>query len=55
MKCCSMYTYNENILFHSGESVLYSVPVRSRSLTNSKTQNGSLFPFISAATKFSAL
>lgn len=38
-------------LFHSGLRVLYSVCVWSRALTSSNTQNGSLFPPMSAASK----
>lgn len=44
-------TNNVKTLFHSGLRVLYSVCVWSRALTSSNTQNGSLFPPMSAASK----
>lgn len=44
-----------NILFHSGDKVLYSVLVCKREFTISTTQKGSLFPPISAAANPSAL
>lgn len=44
-------TYNVNILFQFGVNVLYSVCVCNLLLTNSRTQNGSDFPPISADAK----
>ena len=44
-----------NILFHSGQRVLYSVFVCNLAFTSCKTQNGSLLPVKSAAATDSAL
>lgn len=57
--CChseikKMETYNVNILSQVGLSVLYSVWVCKRAFTSSSTQNGSLFPPMSAAARSSA-
>lgn len=47
----TFFTYNVKILFQFGVSVLYSVWVCKRALSNSKTQKGSDFPPISAAAR----